>query len=96
LSDTFQLPICAERKKLSILWQQHLSLLMGFSNSAQILLLYSEMRTGMAGFDFRQVKEICLFPEWTRHALGLTDRSVVLVPELFACDINDRSLNLII
>jgi hypothetical protein len=57
LSDT-----CAERKKLSILWQQHWSLLMGFSNSAQILLLSSEMRAGLAGFDFRQVKEICLLP----------------------------------
>jgi len=29
---------------------------------AQILLLSSEMRAGLAGFDFRQVKEICLLP----------------------------------
>jgi len=62
--------MCAERKKLSILLQQHWSLRKGFSNSAQILLLSSEMRAGMAGFNFRRVKEIFLLPKWTRQVFG--------------------------
>jgi hypothetical protein len=69
---------------------------MGFSNFVQIPLLSSEMRAGMAGFAFRQVKEIFLFPDWTRQAVGLTDRSVFLVPEVFPYDLNDRSLKLTI
>ena len=56
---------------------------MGFSNSAQILLLSSEMTAGMVGLEFRQVKEILLLLEWTRQALELTDRSVFSVQGLF-------------
>lgn len=96
LSATLELLIRAERKILSIVWQQHWLLRMCFSNSTQILLLSSEIRTGMAGFEFRQVKEIFLLPEWTRQALALNDQSVFLVPGLFPCGINDRSLMLTI
>ena len=96
ISATFELLICAERKNVSSLWQQYWSLRMGFGNSAQILLLSSEMRASMAEFDFRQVKEIFLLPEWKRQASDLTDRSVFLVPRLFPYEINDRSLKLTI